>query len=46
MSRDRKASRADASRLLACDAKTLRRVYEKFDPDYLSDAVLALEGVV
>lgn len=33
-----------ASDLLACDPKTLRKVYRKFDPEYLSEAVIALEG--
>jgi len=34
----------EAADLLACDPDTLRRVYRKFDPDYLTDAVRALEG--
>lgn len=33
-----------ASDLLACDPKTLRKVYRKFDPEYLAAAVSALEG--
>lgn len=33
-----------AADLLACDPATLRRVYRHFDPDYLADAVKALEG--
>ena len=45
MSRDPKVSRADAGRLLACDEDTLLRVYEKFDPGHLREAVLALQGV-
>lgn len=34
----------EAADLLACDPKTLRRVYRKFDPRYLARAVKALEG--
>jgi len=33
-----------AADLLALDRGTLRRVYRKFDPGYLADAVAALEG--
>ena len=35
-----------ASDLLACDPATLRRVYRKFDPDYLSDAVASQDGAL
>lgn len=34
----------EAADLLACDPVTLRRVYRKWNPDYLKSAVLALEG--
>ena len=37
-------SKEKAADLLACDQKTLDRVYRKFDPDYLKDAVDALEA--
>ena len=35
---------SEAADLLACDEATLKRVYRHFDPDYLADAVKALEG--